>query len=100
MKKGTTLTDQLNKIGKDILLHLVNSNVPLTEDQLYKRSDLGVEKTGVGLSRFGWGFALEMLEKKHEIEFVDPMHWQLKNPERKAYLNNVTELVQTKVRPD
>jgi hypothetical protein len=100
MKKTPTLTDQLNKIGKDILMHLANSKEALTEDELYKRSNLSPEKTGAGLSRFGWGFALDKLERSHEIEFVDPQHWRLKNPERKAYLNNVNELTNTKVRPD
>lgn len=95
-----TLTETLDKIGADILHHLSLSKVPLSQWELYERSELGVVKKGAGLSEYGWSFALEKLERKHLIEFVGPKNWKLKDTERQNYINEIESMVKTKVYPD
>lgn len=96
----SSLSQTLTEIGEDILKHLTASKEPLTQTELFKLSDIGVFKTGAGYSDFGWGFALEKLEKKHLVEFVDGNRWRLKNPERANYIKEVESVTHTKVFPD
>lgn len=94
-----TISETLNRIGADILKHLLESKKPLTQYELYQRSEIS-SYSKPGLSEFGWGFALEKLERKHLIEMIDDDRWQLKNGDRTMYLKTIEEMTGTKVYPD
>jgi hypothetical protein len=60
-----TLTETLDTIGKDIVQVLKdNGNKPMTDDQLFANRKL------MNYSEFGWGFAIEKLEKKKIITSI------------------------------
>lgn len=91
----SALNIQLERIEADIMNVLTTAPIigaKFTQDELYAHSKLS-------LSSYGWSFALDRLEAKHEIEFVDPCHWRLKNYEEKAYLKIIEEYTSTKVQP-
>lgn len=73
-----TISEQLDKIGQDILKHLKAAKIPLTQKELYQRSDLGLAKKNAGLSDYGWPFALQKLERAGKIEMIGVEHWKLK----------------------
>jgi hypothetical protein len=95
-----SLTSTLTEIGADILHHLSLSKEPLTQRQLFERSEIGVFKTGAGYSELGWAHALDKLERKHLVEFVNDRYWKLKEPERAHYMKEVESVTLKKVFPD
>jgi hypothetical protein len=58
----SNLTETLKLIGQDIVQVLKdNGNRPMTQDQLFANRKL------MNYSQFGWGFALDKLEKKKVV---------------------------------
>ena len=73
-----SITEQLDKIGADIMKHLKAAKIPLTQKELYQRSDLGLANKSAGLSDYGWPYALQKLERAGKIEMIGVEHWKLK----------------------
>jgi len=58
----STITETLNLIGEDIIQVLKdNGNRPMTDDEIFAKRKL------MNYSEYGWGFALDKLEKKGVI---------------------------------
>lgn len=95
-----TLTQQLRRIENDILL-ILSKHDSLTQEELYKLRGNQLKS----ISEYGWSFALENLERRHEVEsyvvLPNPNYkWKLKNPERKSYIKEVEEFTSKKVSND
>lgn len=61
----STLTETLELIGQDIVQVLKdNGNRPMTDDEIFAKRKL------MNYSEFGWGFAIEKLEKKGIIKAI------------------------------
>lgn len=93
VKMANDLTRVLDMISEDILKVMKKGEI-LTQYEIYKR------RTLTNYHENGWSYALERLEKKHLVEFIDPEYWRLKDPSRITYLHNVQELLDTKLSPD
>jgi hypothetical protein len=73
----STITEQLEIIGDDILMHLTDEKRPLTQKELYDLSDLGLTRKNAGLSDYGWPFALLKLERAGKVEMIGDDRWKL-----------------------
>ena len=65
------LTAQIKKIEDDILNVLKESGKPMTHGQLFKNSKL------INTSEYGWGFALDNLDKQKKIKMDGNDQWTL-----------------------
>lgn len=92
-----TLTEQFKRIEDDILL-VLSKHESLTQSELYSLRGDQLKN----ISEYGWSFAIDNLEKRHEIECYAPhlmgnLQWQLKNPERRAFIKEVEEFTSKKL---
>lgn len=66
-----SINTQLQKIQKDIMYRLAEANMPMTQDELHKATELK------NMSWYGWPFALDNLEKEGYITMIGRNSWQM-----------------------
>lgn len=95
----SSLSEVLDRIGEDILRVLATAKEPMTQCKIYSL------RTLKNYSEDGWSYALDKLERNHQVETVCPddngaLYWKLKDPFRKHYIEQLQEFTKTKIYPD